>query len=101
MPGFRILYVPPRSVGPIAEWSGLNKPSELLKDAEDMNFNAIWFSPMHETSQVEKQMHGQKVRGSLYAIRNHFNLDPEFSTGSDSEDIRHYRHFTETAQKKG
>ncbi len=104
MPGFRILYVPPHLIGPITNWSGLgasDKCSWLIKRAEEMNFNAIWFSPMHQTSQVEKNFHGQKTSGSLYAIRNHFALDQEFSSGSDSKDIKHYRHFVATAKKKG
>jgi hypothetical protein len=103
MPGFRILYAPPHLLGPIQGWSGMGAPggSWLIDRAVEMNFNAIWFSPMHQTSQVEKKSHGQKVSGSLYAIRNHFTLDPEFSSGSSAMDIKHYKHFVSAAKKKG
>ncbi|TAL26881.1 MAG: hypothetical protein EPN97_18800, partial [Alphaproteobacteria bacterium] len=61
MPGHRIYYVPPRLVGSISNWSGLDDPkgeSWLLEHAADLKFNAIWFSPMTQATGVTKQMHG-------------------------------------------
>lgn len=116
----RIYYVPPRLAGTVDKWSGLGSPegsSWLLDRAEDMGFNAVWFSPLQVTSQVEKVHNGQTVKGSLYAIRNHFALDREFSAEPgmrprstyepselariDEDNKRHLRHFTGLAAKKG
>lgn len=120
MQGLRIYYVPPRLAGTVDTWSGLSSPggaSWLLDRAEDLGFNAVWFSPLQVTSQVEKVHEGRTVKGSLYALRNHFALDREFSgepgmrprstyapaelARIDAENERHLRHFTGQAAKKG
>ena len=120
MPGLRIYYVPPRLAGRVSEWSGLESPdgrSWLLDRAEDLKFNAIWFSPMQVTTQIEKQHDGKPATGSLYAIRDHFAIDREFSAEPgmqrrssyppeerariDAYDREHLRHFTKKAKEKG
>ena len=120
MPGLRIYYVPPRLAGTVASWSGLDSPdgsSWLLDRAQDLKFNAIWFSPLQVTSQVEKVHNGETVKGSLYAIRNHFALDREFSAEPemrrrtsysakdlariDADNKKHLQHFTRQASEKG
>ena len=120
MPGLRIYYVPPRLAGTVANWSGLDSPdgaSWLLNRVEDLKFNAIWFSPLQVTSQVEKIHDGKTVKGSLYAIRNHFALDREFSAEPgmqkrssygaeqlariDADNKRHLQHFTAQAAERG
>ncbi len=77
------------------------RESWLLHHVADLGFNAIWFSPMSVTSAVEKHAHGQKQTGSYYAIRDHFSLDPEFSSGSPERDSAHLKHFCHEAQKNG
>ncbi|MGE3624700.1 MAG: alpha-amylase family glycosyl hydrolase [Bdellovibrionales bacterium] len=104
MPNQKIYYVSPRMVGAIQNWSGADDPagrSWLIDHAQSMGFNAMWFSPFHQTTAVEKTVHGQKLTGSYYAIKDHFCLDTEFSSGDKAQDIDHLRHFCRTAQDKG
>lgn len=103
MPDQRIYYVPPRFLGLIEEWSGANAAdghSWLIDHAASMNFNAIWFSPFFETTGVAKMMNGQLMTGSYYAIRDNLRMDGDYSTGSDDEDKRHWRHFCADAKAK-
>lgn len=103
MAGLRIYYVPPRLVGSIARWSGKDAPggrSWLVEQAKSMGFNALWLSPLHVTSQVEKWKHGRRQTGSLYAIRDHFSLDAEFGAG-DGSDLAHLKHFCAQARAAG
>lgn len=115
----RIYYVPPRRAGPVREWSGRDRTdgaSWLVDHAASMNFNAIWISPFMTTTKVEKDHHGKKLTGSLYAIRDHFMIDPEFSSGGFQDhdvltekerkriaamDKAHLRHFCQKAAEKG
>lgn len=115
----RIYYVPPRRAGALRDWSGKDAPdgaSWLVDHAASMNFNAIWLSPFMTTTRVEKEHGGKKLTGSLYAIRDHFMVDPEFSTGGFSDhdtltaaekrriaamDKKHLSHFCMKAAEKG
>lgn len=104
MPGQRIYYVPPRLVGPVSQWSGLEEKggqSWLVEHVADLKFNAVWFSPFTVTTAIEKPVQGKSATGSYYGIRDHFRVDPEFSTGDDDLDKRHIRHFCAEAKKKG
>lgn len=106
MQGQRIYYVPPRMVGTLTEWSGMDAPdgaSWLVDHAADLGFNAIWFSPLTVTSDIEKKVHdSDKILGhSYYAARDHFHIDPEFSTGDAEKDRAHLRHFCAAAKAKG
>lgn len=74
--------------------------SWLVDHAADLGFNAIWFSPMCETTKVEKIAHGKTLTGSYYAIRDHFRIDPEFSAGDPAQDIEHLKHFCAKAAEK-
>lgn len=101
MPGQRIYYVPPRMAGPVAGWSGVGaSASWLLDHASSLGFNAVWLSPMCVTTNVEKFSKGKKLSGSYYAIRDHFQLDPEFSCGAEVGDIAHLKHFCDEGKKK-
>ena len=104
LPGQRIYYVPPRLVGHIQDWSGLesrNQDSWLLNHAADLKFNGIWFSPMTEATGVEKTMHGKLLTGSYYAIKDHFALDADSSCGDAEKDREHLKHFAKLAKEKG
>lgn len=90
-------------MGPVRNWSGLEAPdhgSWLLDHAEGLGFNAILFSPFQITSNAQTFKHNAVQSGSLYAIRDHFALDPEFSAGSAELDRDHLRHFTDLAKQK-
>jgi starch synthase (maltosyl-transferring) len=96
--------VPPRLVGPVADWSGLDAPdgkSWLVDQAADLGFNAVWFSPLSVATGVKKTQHGKTLTGSYYAVRDHGKLDPEFSCGDDARDREHLKHFCKTAAAKG
>lgn len=108
---WQILHAHPRLLGPIQEWSGLKAPngqSWLVDHAAEMGFNMIWFSPFSKTCREKEAVrHGKKVKGSLYAIRDHFHLDDDFSAAprkslqAQAEINRaHLLHLAETAQKK-
>ncbi len=108
----RILYAHPRLLGSIAGWSGLNDPDKqswLIEHTKEMGFNAIWFSPFFETSQLEVERNGKKVSGSLYAITDHFHLGREFSASpAETDDSKRWkaddaniRHFTKQAADEG
>lgn len=121
MPGRRIYYVPPRLVGSIANWSGKDAPdgrSWLLDRAKARGFDTVWFSPFFETTHLKAATgEGNPSENSLYAIRNHGVLDPEFSatkmTGTrdnqtpeqlqaiDKLDREHLEYFTKQAQSMG
>lgn len=104
MPGQTIYYVPPRLVGSIRNWSGMEEAdgeSWLLKHAADLKFNAIWFSPMTVATGVTKDMHGKTLTGSYYAIKDHFALDADSSCGDAEKDKQHLKHFAKQAEKKG
>ena len=89
-------------VGGIENWSGLAEGSSWLIDhAKSMGFNAMWFSPFNQTTSIEKTVHGQKVTGSYYAIKDHFSLDTEFSTDNKAQDLHHLRSFCTRAQEQG
>ncbi|MBI3442035.1 MAG: hypothetical protein HY052_09605, partial [Proteobacteria bacterium] len=96
--------MPPRLAGPVSGWSGLDAAdhqSWMLNHVADLGFNALWFSPMCETTKVEKTAHGKKLTGSYYAIRDHFKLDQEFTSGNGARDREHLKHFCAAAAKKG
>lgn len=96
--------MPPRLVGPVSEWSGLDTAhheSWLINHVKDMGFNAIWFSPMGETTKVEKLSRGKTLTGSYYASRDHFHLDKEFSSGDAAKDLKHLKHFCAKAASGG
>ncbi|GAB5389584.1 MAG: hypothetical protein Alpg2KO_25520 [Alphaproteobacteria bacterium] len=99
--GLSIYYVPPRLVGPINRWSGLSRPSPILTQVKRLGMNAIWLSPFHPVTKVEKHKHGEVQTGSLYAMRDHFTFDPEFSSGSTRADSRHLKAFTAKARQDG
>lgn len=119
MPGHRIYYVPPRLVGSIADWSGKDAPdgqSWLLEQAKSMNFNAVWFSPMFETTKrATVDAEGRPATHSLYATRSHKSLDAEFSATpgdrdsmtqkerdeADKLDREHIEYFTQQAKAQG
>lgn len=108
-------------MGSIADWSGKNSPdgrSWLLDHAQSLGFNTVWFSPFFETTNLKADTGaGQPCEHSLYAIRGHGVLDPEFSSmkmsGSrddyspeqlsaiDRQDREHLEHFTKQAAKQG
>lgn len=103
MPEQRIYYVPPRMVGQIDNWSGAYNTqgkSWLLDHVADLGFNALWFSPFCQTTAICKEAHGQTLCGSYYAIRDHFKVDPEFSTGNADKDDNQLRYFCAEAKKK-
>lgn len=95
MPNERIYYIPPRFLGDVRQW-----PS-IIDHVADMNFNAIWFSPFFETTAVTKDIHGVTMTGSYYAIRNHFRMDMDYSTGSDADDRKALAGFCAAARAKG
>lgn len=112
MSGLRILNVFPRLIGSIAGWSGMGAPdgqSWLLERARNMGFNAIWLNPITKTSDAVVYRHGRALSGSLYAAKNHFMLDPEFSAAPAEQDNakrgktddEHLRYFTAQAAEKG
>ncbi len=104
MTGLRILHVLPRLTGSVKNWSGKDAPdgrSWLIDHAEALSFNALWFSPLNVTTDVIVSRNGQDVTGSLYALKDHFLLDPEFSTSDAQQDNAHLSHFTAQAQKAG
>lgn len=121
MPGRRIYYVPPRLVGSIDKWSGKDSPdgkSWLLDRAKALGFDTVWFSPFFETTHLKAATgEGNPSENSLYAIRGHGVLDPEFSatrmTGTrdtytraelseiDILDFKHLEHFTQQAESMG
>lgn len=102
--GLRIYHVHPRLAGAVDGWSGLDEPdgrSWLLDHLKnDLAFNAVWFSPLSVTSDVIMKREGRNVSHSLYASRDHFRLDPEFSAPGGNDDA-HLRHFTAQAEKEG
>lgn len=121
MPGKRIYYVPPRLVGPVSNWSGKDAQdgrSWLLDRAQRLGFDAVWFSPFFETTHLKAHTPaGKPSENSLYAIRDHGALDPEFSATKyvqerasltdaerakiDKLDREHIEHFMQRAQKQG
>ncbi|HEY8189514.1 MAG TPA: alpha-amylase family glycosyl hydrolase, partial [Micavibrio sp.] len=109
MAGLRIYYVPPRLVGSVCRWSGLDSAddrSPLIDRVKDLGFNAIWFSPLTHATDMETEKNGTVYTGSLYASRNHFSLDPEFSAApehprKDEIDRLHLRRFNELAAAEG
>lgn len=71
-----------------------------------MGFNAIWFSPMHKTTNIKVTKDGQELTGSLYAARDHFQLDDEFSAApcqldKNKQDQEHLLHFSRQAKEQG
>jgi starch synthase (maltosyl-transferring) len=91
-------------VGSVRDWSGLEAEggaSWLVDHAADLKFNAIWFSPLSLTTDIQKVFHGKTLAGSYYAARDHFRLDPDFSCGDAEKDREHLRHFSAEAKKKG
>lgn len=119
MSGHRIYYVPPRLAGSVAAWSGKDAPdgkSWLIEQARSMNFNAVWFSPMFETThRATVDAEGRPAYHSLYATRSHKSLDPEFSAtpgdrdamtqqqrdAADRLDREHIEYFTRLAKQQG
>lgn len=122
MPGLRILYVPPRLVGSLKNWSGKDSrrgKSWLVEKMKKQNANATWHSPITPVTSVEKQKHGHGpvLTGSLYSAADHFAVDPEFSatdlgkpwkeyTPEEKKkaialDNEHIRHFNEECRKAG
>lgn len=118
--GHRIYYVPPRLAGRVSDWSGRDAKdgnSWLIDQAKAGKFNAIWFSPMHETTRISTEHHGKTRAGSIYAMRNHFALDPDFSSHpeitdrakadkaalakADADDREHLEHFNKKAKENG
>lgn len=117
----RIYYVPPRLVGPVSDWSGMDAPdgaSWLVDHAKSMNFNSLWLSPFFETTRLKAAVpEGHPADNSLYATRNHGVFDPEFSATKiagprgaetpetlaaiDALDSAHLKHFTAQADKAG
>ncbi len=77
--------------------------SWLVNEAVDLKYNAIWFSPMTETSGIEKPIaNSNKVLGgSYYATRDHFKLDTDITCGDAEKDREHMRHFCQKAEEKG
>lgn len=122
MPGLRILYVPPRLVGSLKNWSGKDSPggkSWLVEKMKKENANATWHSPITPVTTVEKQKHGRGpvLTGSLYSAADHFAVDPEFSAtdlgkpwkeyteeekkAAIALDNEHIRHYNEECRKAG
>lgn len=121
MSGRRIYYVPPRLVGSISNWSGKDSAdgrSWILDRAQALGFDTVWFSPFLETTHLKADTgEGNPSENSLYAIRNHSALDPEFSATKysaardnyapealqtiDALDRAHLEHFTQQATKQG
>lgn len=61
----------PRLSGPISQWG------QVLDDVAYMGFDTIWTNPFFATTRIAKPGTGQV--GSLYGIRDHFMIDPDFS----------------------
>lgn len=117
MPGQRIYYVPPRLVGSVRNWSGMEAPdgkSWLVEHVADLGFDSIWFSPFQATSRVQTHKDGEPKANSLYAIRDYFSFDPEFSATPDPVerdlftpqqlddlDRQHMQHFCKKAHEAG
>jgi hypothetical protein len=104
MSGFTIYYVPPRLVGSVRNWSGLesgNGESEFLQRIQDNGFNGIWFSPLTQSAEATKRDHGQIVNGSYYATRDPFSFDTDVSSGNAERDKEHFLHFNRQAAEKG
>lgn len=104
MSGLRIYNVHPRLAGPVQDWSGMESgQSWLLDHAQDLGFNAIWFNPLTVTSNVSfTNDEGKECTGSLYAVRDHFAMDPEFRGGASNEQgEEHLRHFLQLAKDEG
>ncbi len=112
MPGLRILHIHPRLTGSLRTWSGLGESdgrSWLADHAKDMGFNALWLSPFMKTSNLPVIRDHKEVSGSLYAITDHFHMDPELSAApADApDDVRaqmddaNLRYFTARAAQNG
>lgn len=82
MSGLILYSVNPRSLGPVPEWMA------ALNEAERLGCNAIYLDPFHTVTAAQKNYQGQTVSGSLYAIRDHFTVNPEFCGGADQATAR-------------
>lgn len=120
MVGLRTYYVPPRLVGSIRHWSGINNRSgvsPLLRHAAGLGFNSIWLGAMSVATRRHSWRNGVLRAGNLYATRDHFALDPEISSAPrgiarrartpweleeiDRTDRVHLAHFCKTANDGG
>ncbi len=72
MSGLIVYSVNPRSLGTLPEWT------VAVAEAERLGCNAIHLNPFHPVTNMHKNYHGADVSGSLYAIRDHFSINPEF-----------------------
>jgi hypothetical protein len=110
--GLRILHVNPRLIGRLSDWSGWQSQkgeSWLIEHAKDLGFNSIWFSPLQTTSDIAVLRENETVSHSLYATKDHFNIDKEFSAAPDEQsdekrakiDTAHLHHFMNQAKAEG
>jgi starch synthase (maltosyl-transferring) len=60
--GIRLYNLFPRLAGPVEAWQ------EMLPRIAAMGFNAVYINPFHEVG----------FSGSLYAVKDHYRLDPSF-----------------------
>lgn len=92
MAGLILYSVNPRSLGGIPQWM------TAVNEAERLNCNCIHLNPFHPVSLIEKENRGQKVSGSLYALRDHFTINPEFFGGENQASAwYHLRDFIKNA----
>ncbi len=83
--GVRIYDMFPTLVGTVEKWK-----SQVDRIA-DMGFNWIFVNPFHETG----------ASGSLYAVRDYFNLNPAFRGRSRKSSQEILAGFVATAEKRG
>jgi hypothetical protein len=95
MSGLILYSINPRSLGSLPEWlAGLD-------EAVRLNCNAIHLNPFHPTTNIRKNYHGAEVSGSLYAIRDHFAINPEFCGEADAATARsQLKNFIKMARAK-
>ncbi|HCM83594.1 MAG TPA: alpha-amylase family glycosyl hydrolase [Alphaproteobacteria bacterium] len=72
MAGLILYSVNPRSLGVLPQWT------TAINEAERLECNCIHLNPFHPTTQTGKIKDGAQQSGSLYAITDHFAINPEF-----------------------
>lgn len=92
MSGLILYSVNPRSLGALPQWTS------AINEAERLGCNCIHLNPFHPVTNIQKENRGTSASGSLYAMRDHFTINPEFFGGEDQASAwYHLRDFIKNA----